>query len=176
MSATGEHQVPASARLARSTHEEIGQLAGALIAAVDENRAILKIICEHLGVEPVERTDTEPIAWARSRAGAMSRLESIDRIKASMDANHAAAKRQAGLPPRDLRRDHSRQQPILDDADLAAEKAAFIARQGADAQPNRHAAMQKSGYAPDQYGDFHWKSRQVREAIYILRLQRRQHP
>ena len=160
---TGEPQ-PATVRLAKAHSDEIGLLAGSLVAMVDEVRASMATMAEALGVEPLpERTDTPPVAWARQRAAAPRRVESIDRIKAKMDEAHLAAKRQSGMPGANARHDGSRLQLPQDEDDLAAARAALLA---SNSQAARHAEMAKKGPYPDDGSDVHWADRAEREVVY----------
>jgi hypothetical protein len=156
--------VPASVRLARAHNDEVGLLAGAVCAMVDEIRASMTAMAEALGVEPSpERADTPPLSWARQRAASPSRVESVDRIKAEMDAAHLAARRQSGVPSADLRGDGSRHRIPQDESDLAAARAELLA---GNSQAARHAAMAAAGPYPGDNSDAHRSTRKVREEIY----------
>ena len=168
---TGEPQ-PAAVRLARAHNDEIALLAGAVVAMIDENRRGLTRMAEMLDLEPpAEARDTAPVIWARERAKARGRTESIEKIRAQMDAVHVSARRQSGLPAADLRLrtgDGSAFRLPIDENDLAHERARLLASRGGQAA--RHAEMAAKGRGGDAT-DSHMADRAARAAMYA-QLQR----
>jgi hypothetical protein len=147
---------PAIVRVAQDARDRDDRIASAVLAVYD-------VIVRALDLADDEEAppEPEPISALRHQLAATGRYESATRIRAEMDASHAAARRQSGVPPTTRRFDGSR---LRDPGD---ERDQIIARQRllANGQAARHAEMAAQP-APWDVGDAHPGTRAQRQAIY----------